>query len=166
MGYQPNSGRTSSGRPRGFDKPKKAKTKKLTIHRSNESRHGETGILPLEEIVGKTLNGLYNLGTQTFIMPPFSQHFDRWLKSLITVLDDFESHPSVAADDRFHEERGEILLAIDAALIAEQTKETTRSAKILGLHNSKDLLFKLEQEHNAKIREFVFVSSLVLVNGC
>ena len=116
MGYQPGVGR--SGRPRGFDKQKKAKTKKAATHHAAGGRRGESGALTLEEVVERALTGLGNLGSQTFATPPFHQHYDRWLKSLTMVLDDFEGSPGVSVDDRFRRERGELVTAVEAALKA------------------------------------------------
>jgi len=153
MGYQSSSGRTSSGRPRGFDRPKKAKTKKSKTRHSSGSHLEGSGAQPLREVVDRTLAGLDTLGAQTFAMSPFHQHFDRWLKSLGSVLDDFEATPVVEADDRFREERLGLFSAVEAALKAEQAREASRGATILGLHGSKDLLFHAEREHDARLRE-------------
>ena len=116
-------------------------------------RREENAIRPLKEVVDRTLGGLDNLGSQTFSTPPFQQHFDRWLKGLMTVLDDFEASTLVKADDAFHEQRGSILSAVEAALKAEQEKEATRGTTILSLHGSKDMLLHAEQEQDAKLRE-------------
>lgn len=153
MGYQPSGGRVSGGRPRGFDRPKKSKAKKTEAHRSAGTRYTEYGLQTLQDVSDRTLAGLDNLGAQSFATPPFSQHFDRWMKSLITVLDDFEASPAVKTDDVFHGARGELLSAVDAALRSEQEKETRRGATILGLHGSKDALLSAEREHDAKMRE-------------
>ncbi len=106
-----------------------------------------------KEVVDRSIAGLETLGSQTFAMAPFNQHFDRWLKSLGSVLDDFEASKVVELDDKFREERASILSAVEAALKAEQTKEASREATIMGLHGSKDLLFHAEQEHDEKLRE-------------
>jgi hypothetical protein len=154
MSYGPSAGRgSSSGRTRGFDKPKKAKTRKSSTHHAAGGRVEESGTQHLSDVVERTLAGLDNLGSQTFATPPYQQHFDRWLKGLMTVLDDFEASPLVGADDSFHEQRGNILSAVEAALEAEQTKEATRGTMILSLHGSKDMLLHAEQEQDAKLRE-------------
>ena len=154
MSYGPSAGRGSStGRTRGFDKPKKAKTRKSSTHHTVGSHREKNGARPLKEVVDRTLAGLDNLGSQTFATPPYQQHFDRWLKGLITVLDDFETSTLIKADDAFHEQRGSALSAVEAALMIEQAKEATRSTAILGLHGSKDMLLHAEQEQDAKLRE-------------
>ncbi len=151
MGYQPGLGR--SGRPRGFDKQKKSKTKKAVVHHAAGGRRGESGAQTLDEVVNRTLSGLENVGAQTFATPPFHQHYDRWLKSLTMVLDDFETSPGVEIDERFHREREELQSAVEAALKSEHAKETERESKILSLRGSKDQLLASEGEHEAKLRE-------------
>ncbi len=151
MSHSPGVGK--SGRTRGFDKPKKAKTRKVSNRQSTGPRRGVSEAQTLREVVDRTLAGLDNLGAQTFATPPFHQHYDRWLKSLITVLDDFEASSAVKADDRFHTDRGELLTAVDAVLKAEQVKEAERENKILGTRGSKDMLLQAEREHEARQRE-------------
>jgi hypothetical protein len=149
MSYQ-----QSSGTPRGFDRPKKAKAKKTKTRHTPGSRQVGLGAQTLKEVVDRAITGLDTLGSQTFAMPPFNQHFDRWLKSLISVLDDFEMSKVVEVDDKFREERVWLLSAVHAALKAEQAKEASREAAIMGLHSSKDLLFHAEQEHEEKLRGY------------
>jgi hypothetical protein len=148
MSYQ-----QSSGTPRGFDRPKKAKAKKAKTQRTSGSRREASGTQTRKEVVDRAITALETLGSQTFAMAPFNQHFDRWLKSLGSVLDDFEASKVVELDDKFREERAELLTAVEAALKAEQTKEASRETTIMGLHGSKDLLFHAEQEHDEKLRE-------------
>jgi hypothetical protein len=149
MGYQQGS------TPRGFDRPKKAKAKKSKTQHSAGPRRQERGAQTRKEVVARTLAGLETLGSQTFAMAPFNQHFDRWLKSLGSILDDFEASRVVEVDDKFREDRTGLFSAVEAALKAEQAKEASREATIIGLHGSKDLLFHAEQEHGEKLRENV-----------
>jgi hypothetical protein len=149
MSYQ-----QSSGTPRGFDRPKKAKAKKTKTQHTLGSRQVGRGAQTLKEVVDRAITGFDTLGSQTFAMSPFSQHFDTWLKSLSSVLDDFETSKVIEVDDKFREERTELFSAVEAALKAEQAKEASREAAIMGLHGSKDLLFHAEQEHEKKLREY------------
>ena len=142
MGYQPSAGRTSSSRPRGFDRPKKAKTKKSIIQHTSGPRRVGNSAQSTNEVVERTITGLEILGSQTFAMSPFNQHFDRWLKSLGSVLDDFEASKVIELDEKFHEERASIVSAVEAALKSEQAREASREATIMGIHASKDLLFQ------------------------
>jgi hypothetical protein len=149
MSYQ-----RGSGTPRDFDRPKKTRVKqKSKIRNATASQRGESDTESRNEIVVLTLSGFEILGTQTFAMAPFRQHFDRWLKSLQTILDDFETSPTIEVDDTFRVERTELVSAVEAALKAEQAKETSREATILSLHDSKDLLYHTDQKHAEKLRE-------------
>ena len=149
MSYQRGS-RT----PRDFDRPKKTRVKQKSKTRSvAASRRGERDSESRNEVVALTLAGFEILGAQTFAMAPFRQHFDRWLKSLQTVLDDFETSPAIEVDDTFRGERTGLVSTVEAALKAEQTKEVSREATILGLHNSRDMLFQTDQKHAEKLRE-------------
>jgi hypothetical protein len=142
-----------SGRPRGFDRPKKTKAKKSKTRRSSGLHREEHGTQSLREVVDRALSGLDTLGAQIFAVSPFHQHFNRWLKSLESVLDDFEASPTVEVDDKFREEHGGLFSAVEAALKAEQAKEASREATILSLHGSKDILLHAERGHEAKLRE-------------
>jgi hypothetical protein len=159
MGYQggpgrSGSGRSSSGRPRGFDGQKKAKAKKAAEHHSTGSRLRESGTRGIDEVVDRTLVALANLGEQAFATPPYHQHYERWLKSLVFVLDDFESSPHVAVDDAYKANRVELFASVESALKTEQSAEAERAGKILTLHNSKDELVRAEGEHEAKLRDY------------
>jgi len=159
MGYQSGpgrggAGRSSSGRTRGFDGQKKSKAKKSTTHHTTGSRTRETGTKDVKDVVDRTLTALENLGEQTFATPPYHQHYERWLKSLVFVLDDLEASPQITVDDAFKAKKVELFASVEAALKTGQTKEAERSDKILALHGSKDLLFQAEGEHEAKLRDF------------
>lgn len=149
MSYQ-----RGSGTPRDFDRPKKTRIKQKSKTRNDtSSRRGEGDTDSRNEVVSLTLTGLETLGAQTFATAPFRQHFDRWLKSLQTVLDDLETSPAIEVDDTFRGERTGLFSAVEAALKAEQAKEASREATILGLHGSRDLLFHTDQKHAEKLRE-------------
>ncbi len=130
---QPNifmSYQQGSGTPRDFDRPKKTRVKQKSRTRNvTASRRGERDANSRNEVISLTLAGLETLGAQTFAMAPFRQHFDRWLKSLQTVLDDFETSPAIEVDDTFRGERTGLLSAVEAALKAEQAKEDAEKLK-------------------------------------
>ena len=143
-----------SGTPRDFDRPKKTRVKqKSKTRNTTASRLGERDAESRNDVVALTLAGLEILGSQTFAMAPFRQHFDMWLKSLQTVLNDFETSPVIEVDDIFRGERTGLVSAVEAALRTEQAKEASREATILGLHSSKDLLYHTDQKHAEKLRE-------------
>ena len=127
---------------------------KSKTHRVVGSFAGEHSLQSRMEIVGRTLSGLENLGDQSFAIAPFHQHFDFWLKSLQTVLDDFEASKVVEMDDQFTEERMRVFSVVEAALMELRTKEVSREEIIRGLNWSRNILFQAEQEHLVKLKEF------------
>ena len=149
MSYQ-----QGSGTPRDFDRPKKTRIKqKSKTRNAATARRGERDVESRNVVVALTLAGFEILGAQTFAMAPFRQHFSRWLKSLQTVLEDFETSPAIEVDEIFRGERAGLVSAVEAALKAEQAKEASREATILGLHSSKDLLFHTDQKRAERLRE-------------
>ncbi len=68
------------------------------------------------ELADKTLTGLSKLGTQTFALSPFSQYYDDWLLNLRQVISEFESDPTVAADEIFAKERAQIFSEVERTL--------------------------------------------------
>lgn len=101
MGFQPRS-----KTPRGFSRPKRAKSKTRSKKPRLIETYSEKRSVPSqEEVVSRTLNSLRSLGDQIFASAPFSEHFDRWLMNLQTVLTDLESSQVVTLDDQFREER-------------------------------------------------------------
>jgi vacuolar-type H+-ATPase subunit I/STV1 len=149
MSYQ-----QGSGTPRGFDRPKKAKAKqKSKSHCMVGSFAGEQSSQSSSEILGRTFSGLENLGDQSFAMAPFYQHFESWLKSLQTVLDDFETSKIVDLDERFTEERKRLFSVIETALMEERTNEISQIETIRGLNESKKTLFQADQEYMIKFKE-------------
>jgi hypothetical protein len=150
MGFQPRS-----KAPRGFNRPKRAKSKT----RSKKSRLIETysekrSVPSQEEVVSRTLNSLRSLGDQIFASAPFSEHFDRWLMNLQTVLTDLESSQAVTLDDQFREERSRIFSNIESDLRDRRLKEASRAEAVRSLLKSKNMLLEAEQEHIAAINEF------------
>lgn len=150
MGFQPRS-RT----PRGFSRPKRAKSKT----RSKKSRlfeaYSEKRSVPSqEEVVSRTLNSLRSLGDQIFASAPLSEHFDRWLMNLQTVLTDLESSQVVTLDDQFRDERSRIFSNIESALKDKRLREASRVEAVQSLFRSKNMLLENEQEHVAEMNEF------------
>ena len=152
MGYQRGSPRGARAH-RGFDRSKKAKTKKSTTNHIAEPRRIWSNTQPQDEVLIRALAALENLGSQTFAMPPYYQHYDRWLKSLQTVLDDFEASKTITIDETFKEDITLIIFNVTTALKAAQTKEASIEAAILNLHGSREFLSKAEQEHSAKLKK-------------
>lgn len=153
MGYQRGIGSRSSGRGRGIPRHEKAKAKKQK-HRPNvayapeEDQSAASG-----DVVGKTLNGLSNLGKQVFAISPFSEHFGRWLVDVRVVLSEFESNRAVSVDDQFLKERSQILNDVEVELEGRRNSEAAAEKAARDLAINRVLLEKMEKEYSVEERK-------------
>ena len=104
----------------------------------NEEKHEATE----REVSELTLKQLHTLGTQKFGSSPFSEHFDRWLTNVTTVLNEFKSHPNMSVDDQFMEECVQTLSNIKQQLEVIDRKETALNQE---LNNQSDWRSRLKQ---------------------
>lgn len=156
MGYQQQTrSRRSSGRGYGGPRREKAKAKnKGQKHRSSGSCILEENRTPTsEEVAGRTLNRLHNLGNQRFALSPFDEYFDSWLMDLRRVLSEFESSPPVRVDDLFVNERSRILSNIELELQQIRRERFSREETIEILSKNRLLLERVEEEYATKTRE-------------
>jgi len=106
-----------------------------------------------EEVADRALNGLRNLGDQIFALPPFSEHFDRWLMNLRDVISEFESSPAISVDEQFVKEYSQILSKVELELEERRRKEAARDEAIKSLLDAKILLEQIEKEYTTKTKE-------------
>lgn len=106
-----------------------------------------------EEVVDRTLNRLRNLGNQRFALPPFNEHFDRWLTNLRDALSEFESSPTISVDDQFVKERSQILSSVEPDLEERRRKEASREEAIKSLSDTRILLEQIEEEYTTRKKE-------------
>ena len=158
MGYQPRASAPQDyGRRHersGHEKAKdKAKKKRQRSSRSyvSEEKHVPTP----EEVAGRTLNSLRILGSQRFALPPFYEHFDRWLASLGDVLSEFESSTTINVDERYMKERSKIVSNIKVHLEKVRHNEASREEAAKKFSEKKRLLGRIEKEYTAKMKEIV-----------
>lgn len=156
MGYQ-QRGRSprNSGRGRGIQRREKAKARaREHKRRSSGSFALEDNHVPTpEEVANRTLNTLRNLGNQRFVLPPFSEHLDRWLASLKGVLSEFESSPGITVDDQFSKERSQMLSDIELDLEKRRNKEAHSGETIKSLSDNKILLERIEKDYATATKE-------------
>lgn len=156
MGYQSRMrSNRSSGRGGGVQRREKAKAKaKGQKRRSGGGHFSEEGSAPTsKEIVDRTLNRLRTLGNQVFALSPFSEHFGRWLMDLRVVLSEFESSPTVNADDYFVKERSRILSNVELELEERRREEASCDKAVKSLSDNRLLLEGIEEEYAARARE-------------
>jgi hypothetical protein len=154
MGYQPPMG-SSRASGRGYGTPRHEKSRaRRRKHRSIDSSMLEKNSVPTtEEIVDRTLKWLSNLGSQIFASSPYSEHFSRWLMNLTDALAEFESSPSINADDQFINERSQILSNLELKLKERRHEEASLEESIKNLSDGKILLERIEEEYAVTGRE-------------
>ncbi len=106
-----------------------------------------------KEISEVTLRRLHTLGSQKFGSSPFSQHFDRWITSVKTVLDDFESHPKIDVDEKFTQECKQIQDNIALQLGHRKRNEETLEREISNLLSYKQQLIQINDQYAALSRK-------------
>jgi len=150
MAYQP-----ATRAPRNYGRRReKAKAKaKGRKRRSSSSYISEEHVLSSEEVADRALNRLRILGNQRFALPPFSDHFDRWLLDLRDVLSEFESSPNISVDDQFVKEQPQIISNIELDLEEIRRKETSREEAIKSLSDTRILLKRIVEEYTIKTKE-------------
>jgi hypothetical protein len=154
MGYR-QRGRSSRGfgRGRGVPHREKAKVKKQKRRSSGVLSWEENPVPTSEEVVNRTLTALHNLGSQRFVVSPFSEHLDLWQTNLKNVLSEFESSPSMTLDDQFMKERSQILSDIQSRLQKTRNKETHSGEAVKSLSEKRLLLERIEQDYAARTKE-------------
>jgi hypothetical protein len=148
MGYQPRI-KSPKGAIHEYKKPLREKRKdRKRIHRRigrpiREEKHTATE----REVSEGTLKRLHTLGSQRFGSSPFSEHFDRWLTNVGTVLSEFESHPNISVDDQFVRERSQTLSIIKMQLEDRRRKEASLDKEIRNLSDSRKRLEQINTEY-------------------
>lgn len=77
-----------------------------------------------------TLNSLEHLGNQRFALPPYSEHFQRWMKDIAALLSDFETQLPEAVDEQYKESIEKTLSNLQVALKERTETETSISSKL------------------------------------
>jgi len=153
MGYQPPADKRK-GKIRQYKQPtnQKNKTKKRLQRTTTQPIDSQPHIPTQQEITEDTLKRLHTLGNQKFGSFPYSEHFDRWIASVETVLADFISNPNIGVDDEFIEDCQRILSGIKNTLEHIRRKETTIDQEISNLTRQKNELRQIDNEYANKMR--------------
>jgi chromosome segregation ATPase len=140
---------------RGNKTPRREKTKaKRQKHRFSDRYLPEKNHVPTrEEVVKKTLGRLRSLGNQIFALSPFNKYFDDWLINLRDVLSDFESSPTISADNQFVKEYSQILSNLERELEERRHKETAHEGDLKSISDNTSLLNQIDEEYATKTME-------------
>lgn len=140
MTHQPR--KNSRGKIRDLKKSNQSKSKsrrKLAI--------GERNSLTEREISEFTLRRLHTLGSQKFGSSPYSQHFERWLSNIESVLVEFELNLNIGIDDQFVIECSEILSTIRQQLENRRRRESTIDQEIKYLSECRSQLQQMNADY-------------------
>jgi len=136
---------------------KKTASKDKTVSEESEYAYEETLPVNPQEVSARVLNALDHLGSQRFGMPPFSEHFRRWMIDIESVLNDFRSSLPDAANESFDTAITQLVSNIRNELNSRINAEEGLSAKITELlrqlaDNERELA-DLESEQRTKVHE-------------
>ena len=153
MTYEPRS-RGMRSRRVATRKPA-SKDKKET--EESEFAYQEPVSVNPQEVSARVMNALDHLGGQRFGMPPFSEHFRRWMVDIESVLNDFRSSLPNVVDETLDTSIGEFVLNIRNELNSRINSEEDLSAKIgellKQLTDNERELAELDSEQRSKVHE-------------
>ncbi|HTY74722.1 MAG TPA: hypothetical protein VMD05_04070 [Candidatus Nanoarchaeia archaeon] len=155
MGYrgQAGGGSRSGQKFQRTQHDTKVKRKEQKAKSKNKLALEEPREFSTEELAEKTANGLSKLGTQIFALSPFSQYFDDWLVSLRQVIAEFESGPTVAADEAFAKERQQVFTDLERALAEIRLKEEKLEQNAGNLAETNHHMVDADAEYAKQTRE-------------
>ncbi len=155
MSYRPQTGSRRSA-ARQYSKSTHEKKAKEKRRSGGKYLPEETPEFSAKEVVEKTLGSLSKLGNQIFALSPFSQYFDDWLVNLRQIISEFESNPSINADEQFVKGRSQIFLDVEGALAEKRLQESTLTGDAKALADNNHLLVETDKEYAEKTRELSF----------
>ena len=152
MGYQPRI-KSPKRINHEYKKPLRERRKDRKRIRRGVGRpmQEEKPIATEKEISEVTLKRLHTLGIQKFGSSPFSEHFDRWLTNVTSVLAEFESYPNMGIDSQFVRERSEVLSTIKRQFENRRLREAALNQEIRSLSNFRSRLEQINAEYVAAV---------------
>jgi len=153
MTYEP---RSRGMRPRRIS-TKKSSSKNKTESAKSEFAYQEDVSVTPQEVAARVMNALDHLGNQRFGMPPFSEHFRRWMLDVDSVLNDLRSSIPQATRNSFDASVEHLVTNIRNELNGRIYAEEDLSTKIGDLlrqsaDNERELA-ELESEQRTKVHE-------------
>ena len=144
-------------RGRRFLRPASKKSSRRIREPNNVKSYLTTEATDPSQVTSNALNAIDHLGNQRFMLPPFSDHYERWLKDLRSLLDEFEKQVPQIVDANL---RKEITESMDEAqrILAEriksenfQSSEATKLQQQLARYDTE--LSQLEHAHRIQTQE-------------
>jgi hypothetical protein len=151
MGYHFRA-RTSKKSIREYKKTFQEKNKQSSKRNKHNTKQNieEKTVPSQQQIFEITLKRLHTLGNQKFGSSPFSEHFNRWLQTVKTVLAEFESHSNIKIDEQFIEECKQILETVKLQLENCQQQEIILEKQMINLSGAKKRLQETNREYLTK----------------
>ena len=147
MGYQPRK-KSPHGAIREYKKSFREKRSGKSAKKRScglaEEKHAATE----REIAEVTLKRLHTLGNQKFGSSPYSQHFDRWLTNVQSVLTEFESYPAINIDNQYLKECSQALSTIKRQLEDRRLREAFLGEQMSLLTDHKSKLQQIHDEYS------------------
>jgi len=153
MSYEPRS--------RGM-RSRRAATKKPAL---KDKRASQENAFPYQEVIpvnqnevsSRITNALEHLGSQRFALPPFYEHFERWMKDVESVLANFKDSIPEAADKQYEDAVGALMLNIRNELTKRIEGEMALSNQITDLQKQLSIydveISDLEKEQRNRAHE-------------
>ena len=153
MSYEP---RTRGVRSRRTATKKPALKERKT---SQEDAFAYREVIPVnpQEVLSRIKNSLEHLGTQRFALPPFHEHFQRWMSDVESVLTDFKDSLPDAADKQYEVTVGTLVANVRNELTKRIDAEKTLSNQIAELQRQLSMyeveISDLEKEQRNRSQE-------------
>jgi hypothetical protein len=153
MGFEPRM----RGRRFRRSPAKKKSAKDRSEQREASTFYEEAPQIDASQVLSSTMNALEHLGNQRFPLPPYSEHFQRWMKDVATLLSDFERQLPEAADEHFRKNTTKILSDLQLALNQRTKTESDVYSKLAAgqrrLAANQSDLSKLDQDYKTQTHE-------------
>jgi predicted nucleic acid-binding Zn-ribbon protein len=153
MGYEPRM----RGRRFRRSPAKKRSSRDRREQQETSTFFEEEHQIDPSQIRSNTLNALEHLGSQRFPLPPYSEHLQRWMKDVTSLLSDFESQLPQAANQQYRESVAGILSDLQLKLGQLARTETDASSKLAEgqrrLAAYQNELSKLDQDYKTRTHE-------------
>lgn len=120
-------------RGRRFLRPTSKKSSKRVREPNNTRLYVAKEAVDCAQVLSNVLNALDHLGNQRFMLPPFSDHYERWLKDLQSLLNDFETQLPQVVDTSLRDEIAKNMNEIQENLADRIKAESTQSVELTKL---------------------------------
>ena len=153
MSYEP---RSRGMRPRRITSKKPASKEK---RESEETQFAYQEIVPVntEEISARAVNALDHLGNQRFGMPPFSEHFRRWIVDIESVIGDFKSSLPETVSGNFDKTVAQLMSNIrnelETRIKTEEDQSSNVTETLKKLADNERAIAELDSQQRIKVHE-------------